>query len=758
MSTALDEIESLELANLNPEGEVPESRLSSAQAARAIYQSFIFEDQASAITRVRIQAMIDGEPPYNQAALNASGQGSRANANFLMGQDLIRKADNGYLDMFTSPKSLVTLDIDNQEQNQQITKSQTLASELTRTIRKWKGFTPSAQRLVNLFNSHGVGVSYFPDTVDFRFKVAGLGDFQIPRQTPAEEDAITIGIARQDISVTDLYAFIRDPEKAEAVGWNIAATKDAMRRATDKSAQGNIGDYEKFWAQLKSNDMYSAKQFMHVPLLHIWVREFDGRISYFIAEKDASEGSFLFTDHNRYENAEAAYTFFCYGVGNGTFHSIRGLGHMIYALVQLHNRLMCQKADGAMMDESIMVQAESNDALQEAGLNYLGPLSLLSPGFSVVQTKVSGSERTLPFLREVKGLMGTVSSRFMTPSADTQPGVYQNRDQNDFNMESIASGDSGAIDLFYGSLDRLFRQMCIRILDGPKTDPLVGEFHRRITKEGITEEDLKAIDRDSIYAFRTLGAGSPAARSVSFKKLLEILPQLDEVGRKNLIYEFVVDAVGYQNANIFASPADTPRLGVEAGIAETENFELLRGNPVKVFPEQMHATHVTVHLPKLIETLDMVERGELDPMENLPGLQAFLNHVAAHAEALAIDPTQQVIYNQLKEAINNTQQVVTNMERKIKAEERKMLEQGPPPEQGAPGYEDAMAQTKLAIEQRKLDLAQFQFDLARALGEMKIADQQTKSIQALALADIKGAEQAALQGRFPGTTMRERTR
>ena len=49
--------------------------------------------------------------------------------------------------------------------------------------------------------------------------------------------------------------------------------------------------------------------------------------------------------------------------------------------------------------------------------------------------------------------------------------------------------------------------MVKRIVVGPKSNPLVREFHRRIAARGITPEILKAIDHDNTYAFRAYGAG-----------------------------------------------------------------------------------------------------------------------------------------------------------------------------------------------------------------------------------------------------------
>ncbi len=737
MATGLDAIDEIDLSKLTPEGKPKKpSRLSSANGIRAMYRQGVNDDQASARTRAQIQACKDGAAPLNQAALNASGQGSRNNFNTLMMQDLINKANTGRNDIIFSPKQLMTIEVEGGEPAERLDYSRILATELSRTIRKWGSFSANTQRLIDLFDTHGVGIDYAPDDKDWRFEVASLDEFIVPRQVSVSAEKTPWAIARKDMMVTELYDYIEDEAAAATLGWNVQAVKDAIGRATTQVPTGEIGDTAKLQQQIKNNDLFANTMFSHVPVLHCWVREFDGTYSLFITEKDHPTGDFLFKQYSRYTSIEEAFNYFCYGVGNGTLHSVRGLGHMIFALCQAHSRLMCQKADGVMLAESIMVQATSSNALQEASLVYMGHMSLLPAGFEVVEKQFQGgSDRTMGYLGHIEGMMGQVSGRFMTQQAPG--GTYRNKDEIGSELEQTASGDSGSIDLFYSSWDRTIRRMCRRICQGPKSDPLVAEFHKRIERAGITKDILDSIDHDSTYAYRTLGAGSPAARSLSFTKLMNLLPQLDEIGRKNLIYQFVANEVGYQNADEFASKAEEPRYNSEASIAKIENELLMLGRPIEVLSYQMHGTHVQMHVSPLLEVLDAVERGELDPMENLPGLQASLNHLAAHGEQLAQDPSQLALYGQVKEAVNNTQQVVTNMERKIKSIQ---AQGGGEAEGAAPGSEDALNAEKVKQEQLKSALIEFKYDLAVRKGEMEMAIQQAKADQNLALNDAKSAE------------------
>lgn len=751
-STASGLTELLELASLDEHGKPPApSRLGSAAALRAIHQQNVRDDDALATSRARVQAMIDGQPPYNQAALNAQGQGARANANFLEGQNRVNRANAGYLDIITSVKHLMMLSAEWEDEVERAEFTRIVEEELTRTIRKWKQWIFNFNRLVGVFNTHGVGVQYFTNPQDFRFSVCGLGDFLMPRQTPACEDAIEIATARKDMTVSELYGMISNEEEATRNGWNVAAVKDAITRATTNSAIGNTYEMEAVQREIKNGDITSHRKFQHVPILCAWAREFDGSYSYFMAEKD-HEGPFLCSQPHKYKNADEAFILYTYGVGNGTYHGIRGMGHMIYPIIQLLNRSRCSAIDAATTGSLTMLEQESANAAEEMRITVVGPYAILPRGYSTVKdrTMPNLTQTMVPVLQDARNLLDENSSQFYTPS---QSGVYQNKDDIDSQLQSIAAAASGAVDMFYTSYDRTMREMCRRIVKGPKSDPLVREFHQRVLRRGVPKAFLDSIDHDNTYAYRAIGAGSPVVRSLVGRQMLQLLPQMDEIGQKRTVYAIGSDLVGVQNANYIFGKPDEQRLPVDSKIAELENAHLLAGTQVSVSPNEYHAAHVEIHIPALMQTLDGVERGLIDPMENLPGLRAMLDHVSTHGEALAQNPSQAATYAAVKEAVNNLNQVVTNMERKIRAEQRQANEQGAQAggagAEGQPDTQAAIAETKLALERFKLDLAQRR-------GELELAALQAKSAQSLALNDLKQAETINRKMQFPRTTFAER--
>jgi hypothetical protein len=357
------------------------------------------------------------------------------------------------------------------------------------------------------------------------------------------------------------------------------------------------------------------------------------------------------------------------------------------------------------------------------------------------------AQSSMPMLNEVKDRMAESGSQFsVRPGGET----YRNRLDSEASMEEAAGGASANVDLFYASWDRLLREMVKRICNGSKSDPLIAEFHRRIEKRGVPPEAVKSIDHDSTYATRAIGAGNPAFRTVGLSRLIQLLPNLDEIGQKRLIHQMVADVVGYVNASFYAAEPEENRVNVEAKVAAMENILLFQGNPIGVNPQELHATHAMIHVVPLQQMIEGIERGEIDPVQSLPGLRAMLDHLGMHAEPLARDPSQRQVFGMVKEGINNLTQIVDNFERSIRSQERT----GEAAPQG--GEQDTEGAAKARLAELRVAEAEFKFQLAQRIGEIKIAELQAKSQQALALNDARGAAMAMKSLAAPALSYNER--
>ena len=318
MSTEYSQINKLDgLGNLEPDGKVPVSRVKDVASAISIYKGLKKADEGSSVNRARVDAMFDGASPYNQSQLNTSGQGLKTNLNFGEAQRLLDVSLSAYVDLYSSLETLVEVKGTEGEPS--------VSEEITHMLRSWPEFHSSYLRLCNTFIKHGVGVSYFDTPDDWRFRVGGFADILIPRQSPASEDMIDVAVGRRQYHLHELFSFIKNPDIAKKVGWNVDEVKRVIMKYADSSGRRKSYSLEDDWETLqqefKNNDIHEGYQNPTVSVLHYWVREFDGSISHYISS-ETSPKDFMYRKVSRYEKPEQAYILFTYGVGsNGTYHS-----------------------------------------------------------------------------------------------------------------------------------------------------------------------------------------------------------------------------------------------------------------------------------------------------------------------------------------------------------------------------------------------------------------------------------------------------
>ena len=160
-NSPLKELSDLDLALPEPGKATPKERIQSAKAANDIYEALRRGDEPSAINRARIQGMLDGSPPYNEAQLRASGQASRTNLNFGEAEKFLEGAMSAYVDLVNSVENLVKIETAYGEPSQRVEWSRIMSEEFSYQLRTWSRFHFEYLNLCNHFIGHGVGtVSY----------------------------------------------------------------------------------------------------------------------------------------------------------------------------------------------------------------------------------------------------------------------------------------------------------------------------------------------------------------------------------------------------------------------------------------------------------------------------------------------------------------------------------------------------------------------------------------------------------------------
>jgi hypothetical protein len=723
----------IELMNIDQNtGDPPVERLSGVTAALSIYQGLVKADESSSTNRSRTDALFDGAPPYDPAVLLATRQGSRTNLNFGEAQRYLDVAMSSYVDLYSSLERLVSVKLSSKSSPENRSEIEDVISEeITNTLRSLPEFHTNYLRLCAEFTKHGVSVAYFDTTTDWRFRVCGLNEFQIPRQSVASEEGVEVAVARRDYLLHELYGFIRDEEAAEAIGWDCEETKRVLcKNATTSGTTTRTSNWEEVQREFKNNDLYTGHRNTCVSVIHMWVREFDGTVSFYMFAENGPK-TFLFKEVSRYEAPEQAFVMFSYGVGtNGTYHSVRGLGYRIFNHIQVSNRLRCQMVDAAILAGSVMLQPASERDLEKLSFTVYGPYSVLSSGLELVEKQPNNLSQTMtPALQEMSNQL-SLNVDLMSTYGPNLNSPYRNELQTEHDI-SVASRLSGStLNLFYNSWSRLLREITRRLCEG-SSDVWTKRFRARCAERGVTTADIKNIDHTRTTAVRAIGAGSTTNRLLALREINQYAGSFDETGRKQLVRDIVASRVGHDIADRYVPRMEGPRQTSQTKVAMLENVALAAGNAVEVMSSEPHIEHLSIHITPLQEHIAAIQTGEQDLGVLLPIASVLFEHVSAHMEFLAQDPTAQAEVAEMNKMMQIAHEVITNFGRRFQKEQREAA-QGGEAQEGAP--DAGPSATELRMQEHQLRM-----QMAREKAELEMQIRQSKAEQDLATKDAERA-------------------
>lgn len=721
----------------------PEHRIKNSKSAHALYVSAKEADKGNAYNRKLVQEMLD-EPPYDDAELDSLGHADAVNLNFLEGAAVVESALASYNDLTSSVDSLVKVHTTYGEGEERLEWENIIAEEFSRMCREWPRFEFNVQHLSSKFVLHGVGIAYFDHDIDWRWKTSGLGDFLLPRDTEACEEEVDYAITTRSYPVHKLYSFIADPAVAKTLGWNVDAVRKSIWNAFKGGYQDSpsITDWEEFQEQIKNNDLFiSHAKAARVKVNHYFIREFDGTISHYLGDEAGQLEEFLFKRESRFKQASDCFTIFTYGIGNGFYHGIRGLGFKIFPQVQMSNRLQCRAVEGGMLASSMLIQPQSATDLEALNLIYYGPYAVLPPEMKVVERTVPNfAQSVLPVVsllsRQVQNNTGSYQPRAVSPESS---GTERTKFEVQAQLQQEATLSTSAMNLFYLPLKRLLSASFRRVQnrDYRQDDPggrEVFELRRRCAARDVPMEAIYKVDR--IEAVRAIGYGSPGNRLLAMDDINQLAPQFDPTGRRNALRDRVAVRVGYETANRYVQkPDDAARPPVDAKIAELENAALQQGQLVSVHPDEMHEVHLGIHMGDMAHTLSLADQGQADPHGILTYFSQAFPHAGKHVQFLSSDSMKQELVGEIEKALDKMANDVTRIQKAVLAEmqakQAAMEEQMQAQQQGG-----GMADPEL---KKKADLHAMQMKNMEESSQMKMALKAKEADQRMHIKDVTAA-------------------
>lgn len=734
------------LATLTETGKAPKTRLNSAESGWNIVSTLIRKDEERAKKRATIQGQIDGNPPYDQAELVRLGQANRSNVNTRSAEALRDSRKTSYYELLMEVDTFVDVSIpsyDEKELDPSMDYGQIIAEKFTDMLTSWPGFWYNMMLHQEQFVTWGAGNVYWKDEIDWRFRAARIGAFLVPDSTLATIEDFECIAVRGDFRIHKLFERVKDREteaKSKALGWNTGLIKKAIQQAVERFNPDNkygTGDWETLQSTIKENDLeFGTTVFPTIQYSSLLYAEFDGKISHMmilengdVCKETSPSGkkeNWLFRKIGQFESWEQFTCPFLANIGEGSYHSIRGMGQKIFAMSVIIDRLFNTTLDGTMANSTILLQPSNDPQKERVRMVRVGPFSIMPAGYSVIP---QGSFR--PDLQGTIGVMNLVGSTLNQNVGMFRPDVTdtENTPQATSSLAlqqratKEAKLEKSDINIYYTQWDNLFKEVLRRVLSSKLTDIDPGgkeakAFIKACTDAGVPASLLKS-DKLKISARRAIGVGSPVMRSIVSADILSVSPYFDEKGKDNAVRDYIAARAGQRAVRRYKPESNRNNIpSNDHSIAVLENNDLKEGSVTEVGVDQPHVIHLMVHMKPIVELFDAYMNGKVDPMMLYRYAAVALPHMATHLDLIAKDPARGNEYRQFMDIFND----LAKQFRQLEAEVSRMQQQQQKQQaEDAQVVADARSMEKQAELQIKLQKVQGDLMLKEVKQEAQLA-------------------------------------
>jgi hypothetical protein len=669
------------------------------------------EDYIASRDRAVVQSMADRNAPYSDSRLRQLGISGITNVNWGDLGIAQMEAEKPYNSVLMSMshfgivpfKNGVLTDVEAEE------KEIVVAEELHRMITEWRDFRFRWKMNAHFFTMWGVSFTYREDNLDWRWKVSSLQDVKVPRGTQATVNEVDRIFMKADMTPSDLFAKIRDPEVGRLAGWNEAQIRMSCANAQPKPL--NTQSPEDMQAMWKDNSVYSGNTNIVVQVVHGFVKEVDGSVSHYIVDYtlNTAEAQFIYEKKGKFADMSEFINAYLFGVGtNGDFHSIRGNAFNLFPSAAALNKLRCKLVDKANDEANTFLSTDNEDATIDNMIVPRGPYFQLTTGVNFVERAtppVAGN--LVPAIEEMEQTF-RVQSSGMAPrsAAQTERGQKTKYElQRADEIDSSLTSDS--MDMFLDSWKWDYREVVKRVINPDLQEDHPGgkqafDFRRRCEQRGVPYVLLQQLDFDNINLNRGIGRGSSAERRSVLSNLNDtIFGRLDPEGQQILTRDTIAAQTDYRYALMLVPRQAGQRPPVDKQIANIENMDLKTGSDAVLVPNQNHIVHVGAHL-ELLQAYDAaIAEVQVELKDAIPVMLKASEHCNEHMQY--IDPESQP-YRTYKQALQQLNEVITNGAKHLEADQRKAqkaMEKGlPPPEEDGtpPGVHGQAVDAKARLE------------------------------------------------------------
>lgn len=705
-----------ELKNITEEG-VPSKRVSDIRSARSIVERLIDEDQKRDQVRALVKGLVDGNPPYSQNALNRNKQGHRSNYNSGASTVVLDQAVVPYYELFTEVEKLGRCQCTHPDLTRRQDIEGIVTEEFDRLQRDDDDLDYTVQRTLHDMILYGAGPQVWDGVNVWKSTARHTREVLVPKDTKAEVDKWEMCVVKETFRPHELYRFIHNEKEAQQRGWSIEGVRGSIVKSM--SHQTMDRNWETAQQELRNNDLIWGHNQNDINIGRIFYKEFNDQISELWVDRSSEDLPFLFKGYSRYKSWREVINPFMLSRGDGSYHSIKGLGVRMYAMLLAMERLLMQINDSTFFSTSVHARQQSQ---RSRNPQIHGPLTKwpddLEPIVGLGQGMAQSLEIGMGVRRELDSLLQANLAQFKAQVAQPK-GNPRTAFEVAANVAQQSVLTKMSISKFYKQLDTWYNQRFQRALRSNEED--AKSFQQALQQRGVTQAELKQC---KVKAERASGQGSAIFRTQNLNELIGTVgASLPEAGLTNLLRDKIAASAGQEKVDRYY-----PLQGPSEEIAEQrqealgENTDARVGGVLEVSGVDNHIVHAELHLEGAAGSLDALQKG--GSLEDTAAfLAVILPHTERHIGLLEGDSLRVNEAQALQQRLNELKALANQIAQQAQAQARQRA-------QGR-GQEQQMTQ-----EGKKLEF-DMQLEAAKMSQELKLKELGQQNEMALDRAKVQ---------------------
>lgn len=674
----------------------------SAELVQSICYGMRTADYDRSSNRARIDDLNNGGSPYTDA--QAQENHIEVNTNDLSHTRLCHDARLQLYQGFNKPGNFFTARSDYGPIHKRQSRGVTVTREINRRMKRSDDYFFSQRSQMAADVLHGIAPVAWADSDHWCPDPLAVGDVLVPGRTLVSLKGLPFIAIYRQYSPQTLMRLTRGPSRD--TGWNMGAVNDVLKWVDEETKKGltSSGNSSDFWSpermveRRKENDGAYASDLC--PTVDCW--DF-----YYWCDEDKQEGwrrkivldaeggykgwpshtnkrrsgtnligskaSFLFDGGKRVwgtKLSEIVHFQFADLSGKSpfTYHAVRSLGWMLYAICHLQNRLNCKTWEAVFETLLPYMRINSGDDAERAlkvtlasrgivdqSVHFLGQDERWNPNAGLVELGMALGGR----------ILNENSASWVQNQNHSRDKVEKTKFQVMAEINAMMTLVSSALQQAYRYQTSQYREIVRRFMKTNSSDPDVRDFRACCLKSGVPEKMLVA-DQWDVEPERIMGSGNKTLEMAIAQQLMEWRTAYNPAAQQTIL-RLATLSVGDDPALALELVPEAPRTSDTAHDAMVAFGSLMAGGTVHWKESHNRIEIAETLLAELGTSIPAAMRDGEATMEQVEGFQNVIVHISEVIGEASKDDALKERVKQLAEASGKLSNAVEMLAKKAEA-------------------------------------------------------------------------------------------